>query len=174
MADEAGSIRSVAAAILEKRPTTPVTATPPVGQEPPPVVHDATTPKGEEDEDQNLLPEGDDGQPSGDDIGDIGGEGDGGDDDPVYRIKIAGEDREVSLCDFRRLPRRGTKPSGRETSRSSRSGPQRGKPSRGKRRRSVPKRSNLLRSTSTTVRRSFSRRSNCPIRASSRRTRSGS
>lgn len=100
MPDDANSIRSIAAQMVEKRPT-PTEAAAPTGQEPVPVSHEADAPRGDEDEDQNLTPEGGSDAPEGEEwTGEDGGEGEGGDDEPVYRVKVAGEDREVTLSEL--------------------------------------------------------------------------
>lgn len=100
MADEnSGSIKSVAAAIVETKASPPQgTPTPETGQGTEGDDQYAEPPAGDEDEDQGHEPQGTDGEPSGGDEGGEGGEG--SDDSPSYRVKVDGVDREVSLSEL--------------------------------------------------------------------------
>jgi hypothetical protein len=96
-ADDPSSIRAVAASLLQDR--TPPTAPTPNEQGPQGADQNAYAPEGEEEEDQTPDTSGtEDGSHQGDESG---GDGeDGGGDEPYYRVKVAGEDREVSLSDL--------------------------------------------------------------------------
>jgi hypothetical protein len=96
---DAGSIRSVAAALVETRSTPPTAATP-EGQGPEGTDQQAVSPTGDEDEDHLELagtetegfeaPEG----------GDAGTDGGDDDENQVFRLTVAGEDRDVSLAEL--------------------------------------------------------------------------
>jgi len=95
-ADEPGSIRSVAAALVETRSATP-TAPTPIEQGQQGADHQADLPTGDDDEDR-IDPAGTDEAQVPSESGEAG-TGDS-DEEQFYRLKVAGEERDVSLAEL--------------------------------------------------------------------------
>lgn len=94
---EPGSIRSVAASLVEARPTPP-TAPTPNEQGLQGADQQADLPTGDDEDEQGLETSGGEGSQPGAEASD-GGQG-AGDDEQIFRLKVAGEEREVSLAEL--------------------------------------------------------------------------